>query len=303
MGEIGRVLTAMVTPFAQDGEVNYEAAGEIALALLDSGTEGLVVAATTGEGPSLSYEEKVRLFATVKDAVGGRAPVIAGTGTYNTRESVYLTRAAERHADAFLLTVPYYSRPTQEGLFQHFSAIAAVTDKPCLLYNVPSRTALNMTAETTVRLSRVDNIVGIKEASGEMSQVARIIDHAAPGFRVWSGNDEDTFNVVALGGYGVVGVITHLVGAQVGEMIDMLRAGRLEKATAIHQRLLPLRHAMFSVTSPIPLKWTLRRLGLPVGPLRLPLVDPDVSDADKIWAEVERHDLDLKVARVLSPAR
>jgi 4-hydroxy-tetrahydrodipicolinate synthase len=293
MVELGRILTAMVTPFSEDGELNHGAVGEIANALISSGTESLVVAATTGEGPSLSAHEKLELFRLAKEAVGERAAVVAGTGTYNTRESIELTREAEPYADAFLLTVPYYSRPTQEGLFQHFNAIAAATSKPCLLYNIPGRTAVNMTAETTIRLSQTPNIAGIKEASGDLSQVARIIEGADEGFRVWSGNDEDTFNVMSLGGYGVVGVITHLVGEQVAEMCDLVRAGRLAQAAEIHRRLLPLRDAMFSVTSPTPIKWTLRRLGLPVGPLRLPLVDPEPKDAERIWAEVERHSLDL----------
>ncbi|MPZ22989.1 MAG: 4-hydroxy-tetrahydrodipicolinate synthase [Dehalococcoidia bacterium] len=297
MPDIGRVITAMVTPFREDGAVDYEGAGQLALQLVGSGTESLVIAGTTGESPTLSHAEKLDLFAAVKDAVGDRAAVVAGTGNYDTRESAELTAAAERSADAFLLTVPYYNKPPQEGLYQHFKAIAAVTVKPCVLYNVPSRTALNMTAETTIRLSDIENIAGVKEASGDLSQVSKVIAGARAGFRVWSGNDEDTFGIVSLGGYGVVGVITHLVANQVGEMIDLLRGGRSEQAAVIHRRLLPLRDAMFSVTSPIPIKWTLRRLGARVGPLRLPLVDLDQAAADRIWAEVEKHALDLQVRR------
>ena len=285
----------MVTPFTEDGELSGRAVGEIAHALIESGTEGLVLAGSTGEGSSLSAREKLELFRVTKDAVGETAAIVAGTGTYNTRESIELTREAEPYTDAFLLTVPYYSKPTQEGMYQHFAAIAAATTKPCLLYNIPSRTAINMTAETTIRLSQIGNIAGIKEASGDLSQIARIIDGAAGGFRVWSGNDEDTFGVMSLGGYGVVGVITHLVGEQVGELCDLVRAGRLAQAAEIHNRLLPLRDAMFSITNPIAIKWTLRKLGLPVGPLRLPLVDPDPDVAEKVWAEVQRHSIDLKL--------
>lgn len=295
MTEIGRLVTAMVTPFSDNGDLNTRAIGEIATTLLDSGTESFVLAGSTGEGPALSGAEKLELFRATQEAVGGRAALIACTGTYNTRESIALTRESEPYADAFLLTVPYYSKPTQEGLYQHFAAIAAATSKPCLLYNIPGRSAVNMTAETTIRLSQVPNIAGIKEASGDLSQIAAIIAGAADGFRVWSGNDEDTFSVMSLGGYGVVGVITHLVAQQISEMCDLVRAGRLPQASEIHQRLLPLRHAMFSVTSPIPLKWTLRRLGLPVGPLRLPLVDPEPAVAERVWAEVQSHHLDLKV--------
>ncbi|HEX5939959.1 MAG TPA: 4-hydroxy-tetrahydrodipicolinate synthase [Dehalococcoidia bacterium] len=295
MPEIGRVVTAMVTPFRDDGDLNPGAIAEIAGALLDSGTESLVLAGATGEGAALSGSEKLQLFRATREAVGERAALVACTGTYNTRESIELTREAEAYADGFLLTVPYYSKPTQEGLYQHFAAIAAATSKPCLLYNIPSRSVVNMTAETTIRLSQVPNIAGIKEASGDLSQIAAIIAGAADGFRVWSGNDEDTFGVMSLGGYGVIGVITHLVGCQVGQMCDLVRGGRLPQAAEIHNRLLPLRHAMFSVTSPIPIKWALRRLGLPVGPLRLPLVDPEPAAAEKVWAEVEKHSIDLKL--------
>lgn len=302
MVEIGRVLTAMVTPFSDNGDLNGRAVGDIADALLASGSEGLVLAGSTGEGSSLSANEKLELFRLTKDAIGDRAAIVAGTGTYNTRESIELTRESEPYADAFLLTVPYYSKPTQEGLYQHFTAIAAATSKPCILYNIPGRSALNMTAETTIRLSHVDNIAGIKEASGDLSQIARIINGSAEGFRVWCGNDEDTFNVMSLGGYGVVGVITHLVGEQVSQMCDLVRSGRLAQAAEIHNRLLPLRDAMFSITNPIPIKWTLRRLGLPVGPLRLPLVDPDPDVAERVWAEVQKHAIDLKLRTPVAAA-
>jgi 4-hydroxy-tetrahydrodipicolinate synthase len=295
MTEIGRVLTAMVTPFHDDGSVNYAAAGRIANLLLESGSEGLVVAGTTGEGPALSHEEKLTLFGAVKEAVGDRGAVVAGTGTYNTRESVELTREAELDADAFLLTVPYYVKPPQEGLYAHFEAIAGATSKPCIMYNIPSRTSVNMTAETTIRLSEIANIAGIKEASGDIAQVAAIVEGARPGFRVWSGNDEDTLAIVRAGGYGVVGVITHLVGRQVLEMVELAAHGRIDEAEAIHRRIMPLRDAMFSATSPIPIKWSLRRLGLPVGPLRLPLIDPEPDVAEAIWAEVTHHQLDLPV--------
>jgi 4-hydroxy-tetrahydrodipicolinate synthase len=286
----------MVTPFSEDGaRINREGATLLARALIESGTQSLVVAGTTGEGPSLSAEEKLELFRVVKDAIGDGNALIAGTGSYNTHQSIELTREAESYADAFLLTVPYYVKPTQEGIYQHFKAIAEVTGKPCILYNIPARTGVNMTAETTIRLSRIDNVAGIKEASGDLSQIARILDGAGPSFHVWSGNDEDTYAVVSLGGYGVIGVITHLVGLQVLEMVDLIRSERGDQAALIHRRLLPLRDAMFSVTSPIPIKWTLRRLGVAVGPLRLPLVEPQESDGERIWNEVSRHHLDLHI--------
>jgi 4-hydroxy-tetrahydrodipicolinate synthase len=297
MAEIGRLLTAMVTPFAPDGSVDHEAAKRLALALLDSGSDGLLVAGTTGESPTLSHEEKLRLFAEVKSAVGGRGTVLAGTGTYNTAESVELTREAERAgADGVLLVVPYYNKPTQEGLARHFTAIAEATRLPCILYNIPGRTSVNMTAETTARLSQVDNIVGVKEASGDLTQIGRLIELAGDGFRVWSGADEDTLPVLAAGGYGAISVISHLVGRQVKSMIEDHVSGRVDEAARTHRRLLPLVDALFLVSNPIPVKHALGQLGVPVGGLRLPLCEPDPATAERIMAEVRRHRIDLPVA-------
>ena len=297
MSEFGRLLTAMVTPFAPDGAVDYQAAQRLALALLDSGSEGLVVAGTTGESPTVSHEEKLRLFTEVKSAVGDRGAVIANTGTNNTAESIELTRETERTGvDAVIMVTPYYNKPTQEGLARHFEAIAAATSLPCILYNVPSRTSVNMTAETTVRLSAVENIVGIKEASGDLGQIARIVEGAAEGFRVWSGADEDTLPLLGVGGYGVISVVAHLVGRQVHEMIDNAVAGRVQEAARTHRRLLPLVQAIFLVTNPIPVKYALRQLGFPVGGVRLPLCDPDEAIGEQIMAEVRRARIDLPVA-------
>lgn len=297
MPEIGRLLTAMVTPFAEDGSVDYDAARRLALALLDSGSDGVVVAGTTGESPTLTHEEKLRLFAEVKSAVSERGAVIGGTGTFSTAETVALNREAEKTGiDGVLMVTPYYNKPTQEGLERHFRAAAEATRLPCILYNLPGRTGLNMTAETTVRLSEVENIVGIKEGSGDLTQIARIVEGARAGFRVWSGADEDTLPILSVGGYGVVSVISHLVGAQVQEMIEAYLSGRVEEAARIHRRHLPLIKALFAVTNPIPVKYALRQLGFPVGGLRLPLCDPDKETAERIMAEVRRHQIDLAVA-------
>ena len=297
MPEFGRLLTAMVTPFAPDGALDYAAAQRLALALLDSGSEGVVVAATTGESPTLSHEEKLRLFAEVKAAVGDRGVVIANTGTYNTAESIELTRAAEgTGVDGVMLVTPYYNKPTQEGLERHFQAVASATRLPCILYNVPGRTGVNMTAETAVRLSAVENIVGIKEASGDLEQTARIVEEASEGFRVWSGSDEDTLPILGVGGYGVISVVSHLVGRQLGSMIEDFLAGRVDEAARTHRRLLPLVRAIFLVTNPIPLKYALQQLGFTVGGLRLPLCEPDEATGERIMAEVRRHRIDLPVA-------
>lgn len=296
--ELGRLLTAMVTPFDEKGDVDYAQARRLAVALLDSGSDGVVVAGTTGEAPTLSHEEKVRLFAEVKSAVGSRGAVIAGTSTYNTAESVELTREAERAgADGLLLTAPYYNKPTQEGLFRHFEAIARATSLPCILYNIPGRTGVNVTAETTLRLARIPNIVGIKEASGDLVQMARIIEDAPEGFHVWSGDDQMTLPLLSIGGYGVICVVSHLVGNQMRQLIESYVGGRVEEAARIHRRLLPLMTTLMTAASnPIPIKHALNGIGFRVGGLRLPLVEPDAATGERIMAEVRRQRIDLPVA-------
>jgi 4-hydroxy-tetrahydrodipicolinate synthase len=295
--EFGRLLTAMATPFDRDGQLNTTQAGRLARALLDSGSEGLVVSGTTGESPTLTLKEKWRLFAAVKQAIGGRGAIIAGTGNYSTAESIELTQEAEKiGVDGVLLVVPYYNKPSQEGLFRHFEAIARSTSLPCMLYNVPSRTGTNMTAETTIRLSRIPNIIGVKEASGDLAQIARIIQNTRDDFRVWSGNDEDTLPILASGGYGVVSVLSHLVGTQIQDMIQAFLRGDTTAAAAIHRRLLPLVKVMFLTGNPIPLKYALNHVGFEVGSPRLPLCEPDEAIADQIRTELSRHRVDLPVA-------
>ena len=296
MTEIGRLITAMVTPFDEKGAVDYDQAKRLANALLDSGSDGLVITGTTGEGPTLSAEEKIRLYAEVKEAIGSRGAVIAGTTDNDTAKSIELSAEAEAvGVDALLLTVPAYNKPPQEGLYQHFKAIAESTSLPCLLYNVTSRTSLNMTDETTIRLSHIDNIVGVKEAGSDLNQITRIIDGAGDGFRVWSGNDDETFSIMATGGYGVVSVLSHLVGNQIKQMMGYLLEGDLEKAAAEHRRLLPLFKVMFIVSNPIPLKYSLNHVGFNVGPMRLPLVPPDDKSAEKIRDVLSNYDIDLPI--------
>ena len=296
MTEIGRLITAMVTPFDEKGAVDYEQAKCLANALLDSGSDGLVITGTTGEGPTLSAEEKIRLYAEVKEAIGSRGAVIAGTTDNDTAKSIELSAEAESvGADALLLTVPAYNKPPQEGLYQHFKAIAESTSLPCVLYNVTSRTSLNMTDETTIRLSEIDNIVGVKEAGSDLNQITRIIDRAGDDFRVWSGNDDETFFIMATGGYGVVSVLSHLGGNQIKQMMGYLLEGDVEKAAAEHRRLLPLFKVMFIVSNPIPLKYSLNHVGFNVGPMRLPLVPPDDKSAEKILEVLADYEIDLAV--------
>jgi 4-hydroxy-tetrahydrodipicolinate synthase len=296
MTEIGRLITAMVTPFDENGEVDYAQAKRLATALLDSGSDGLVITGTTGEGPTLSAEEKIRLYAEVKEAIGSRGAVIAGTTDNDTAKSIELsTEAASVGVDALLLTVPAYNKPPQEGLYQHFKAIAESTELPCVLYNVTSRTSLNMTDETTLRLSKIDNIIGVKEAGSDLNQITRIIDGAGDDFRVWSGNDDETFSIMATGGYGVVSVLSHLVGSQIKQMMGYLLEGDVEKAASEHRRLLPLFKVMFTVSNPIPLKYSLNHVGFNVGPMRLPLVPPDEKSAENIRNVLSNYEIDLPI--------
>jgi 4-hydroxy-tetrahydrodipicolinate synthase len=274
----GQVLTAMVTPFDAQGRVDEEATVGVVEHLLANGSDGLVVCGTTGESPTLTHEEKLRLFRLVKETTRGRGTVIAGTGGNDTASSRELSReAAEIGVDGLLLVVPPYNKPSQEGMVQHFKAIAeSVPGTPCMLYNVPSRTSQNMEAATTLRLaSDMENIVAVKEASGNLMQCAEIA-FAAPGdFAVYSGDDGLTLPMLAVGGVGVVSVTSHLVGKDVKAMHTAFFAGRTEDAACLNGRMLSIVRACFQPTtpSPAPLKAGLNMLGIPVGGLRLPLVE------------------------------
>ncbi len=300
--ELGRLLTAMVTPFdAESGEVDYQQAKELAIALIRSGSQGVVVSGTTGESPTLSHEEKLQLFAEVKAAIGSSGSVIAGTGSNNTTESIALTNKAEKiGVDAVLLVVPYYNKPTQEGLYQHFAAIAGNTTLPCLLYNVPGRTSVNLAADTVIRLSYIENIVGIKEASGDMKQVANIRRGTESNFLIYSGNDSDTLPVLSLGGYGVISVASHLVGIQIREMIEQFIGGNtaekgnnIVRAYEINCNLSPLFDILFVIPNPVPIKCALNLIGFPAGKPRLPLIEPDEKTRKLIGSVLQGYHIDL----------
>lgn len=294
MGKLGRLLTAMVTPFDSQGKVDYQQAKNLAQALLNSGSDGLVLSGTTGESPTLNFEEKLCLFTEVKSAIANRGTIVAGTGTYNTRESQELTKEAEKvGVDACVLVVPYYNRPPQQGLFEHFNAIAQATTLPCILYNVPSRTGTNLAADTVIKLSQIDNIIGVKEASGNLRQIAEIIQGAKGDFLVYSGNDGDTLPILTLGGYGVVSVASHLVGIQIKDMMEKFLNGETQEAASIHRHLLPLINALFVVTNPVPVKYALNYLGFPVGKPRLPLIEPDEKSAEIVRAALKNYKIDL----------
>lgn len=279
----------MVTPFAPGGEVDYARAGWLAEKLVENGSDGLVVAGTTGESPTLTKEEKLRLFSTVVERVGGRATVIAGTGTYNTAESVAFTQEAERTGvDGILLVNPYYNKPSQEGMYQHFATIAKSTRLPVMIYNIPGRTAVNCLPETIARLAELENVVAVKEASGDLSQIAEVKRRVPADFLIYSGDDALTLPILSVGGVGVVSVASHLVGREIGEMIDHFFAGRVKEATALHLRLLPLFKALFVVSNPVPLKAALAAVGWPVGGVRLPLVEAGPRETEVIRGELTR---------------
>jgi 4-hydroxy-tetrahydrodipicolinate synthase len=295
--DLGRLITAMVTPFTGDGSVDHEQAKKLAVALMNSGSDGLVVVGTTGESPTVTWDEEHRLFAEIKSAVGNRGSVIAGTGANSTEEALENTVKAEKWGvDACLLVVPYYNKPTQEGLYRHFKTIAENTKLPCILYNVPSRTVTNMSAETVIRLSAIPNIVGVKEASGDMEQVARIIHGVRDDFIVWSGNDGDTLPMMSLGAYGVISVASHLVGLQIKDMIMKFLSGDVVAAAKIHRNLVPLFKSLFVVSNPIPVKYALNYAGFRVGGLRLPLTEADEKTAALLRDTLKNYHVDLPLA-------
>ncbi|MDR7002803.1 4-hydroxy-tetrahydrodipicolinate synthase [Neobacillus niacini] len=269
----GQVLTAMVTPFDQQGEIDYNATRTLVNYLIDNGTDGLVVVGTTGESPTLSSEEKVEFFKFVVDVVDGRIPVIAGTGSNNTRASISLTKQAEAAGvDGIMLVAPYYSKPSQEGMYQHFKAIAESTSLPVMLYNIPGRSVVNMSVETIVRLSQIQNIVAIKEASGNLDAMAEVISQTPSDFTLYSGDDGLTIPVLAIGGAGIVSVASHIIGNEMQEMINLFKNGNVQEAAAAHRKLLPIMKALFAAPNPSPVKAALNLKGINVGGVRLPMV-------------------------------
>ncbi len=285
----GPLVTAMVTPFHSDGSVNYERAEEVAVHLLENGSSGLVVTGTTGESPTLTPEEKLELYRRVKGAVGA-APVIANTGDNETAFSIEFSQAAAKTGvDGILLVVPYYNKPSQEGLYRHFKAIAESVELPCLLYNVPGRPSRNMTAETQARLSHVPNIIGTKEASGDMVQIGYIRAGTADDFAIYSGDDAATFPMLSLGACGCISVLSHVAGKRFRAMMDAFWAGDIRTARELHLGLLPVIDALFpaATPSPAPVKAGMKLLGLDCGGLRLPLLECDEAEIASLRAVLE----------------
>lgn len=289
----GRLITAMVTPFTADGALDLPRAQELALRLLDQGSDALVVCGTTGESPTVPYEEKLELFRAVIDAVDGRAPIIANAGDNATQDSVdFAKRVVALGVDGVMAVVPYYNKPPQEGLYRHFRSIAEAVDVPVIMYNIPGRCVINMEPATTLRLARdVENIVAVKEASGNMAQIASIADGAPDGFEVLSGNDEDTLPLMGLGGTGVISVASHVAGPQMAEMVAAQAAGDHTRALKLHLQLMPLFKALFITSNPIMVKDALAQVGFPVGGVRLPLVEPTEAQSAELRRVLTHLDL------------
>ncbi len=278
----GRLITAMVTPFDDELELDLPRAQELAIRLLDGGNDSVLVNGTTGESPTVFYPQKIELFKAVIEAVDGRAPVIANVGDNCTADSVdFATEVVKYGVDGIMLVVPYYNKPPQEGLYRHFRTIAEAVDVPVILYNIPGRTSINMTAQTTLRLAEdVENIIAIKEASGDLDQMKEIIDGSPDGFFVYSGDDSFTLPLMELGGYGVISTIGNVAPQRMKEIVEAQAAGDHTRALSCDLKLQPLMKELFATTNPILVKEALKLLGFPVGGLRLPLIEatPEQSE-------------------------
>lgn len=298
MVDFGKVVTAMVTPFKADGSVNYAVAEQLAAHLAANGSDTIVVCGTTGESPTLSWDEEYQLFQVVLQAVAGKALVMAGTGSNSTTEAAAATQKAYRiGVHGSLQVVPYYNKPPQNGLYHHFRAIAsACPDLPIVLYNVPSRTSQNLLPETVARLAEIDNIVGIKEATGNLDQASEISRLTPREFQIYSGDDSLTLPMLAVGAKGVISVASHLVGLQLQQMIEAFETGKIKLATGIHLQLFPLFKALFVTTNPIGVKIALKMKGWDVGSTRLPL---QCEEEEKVSNILERVLQDVKAEKDL----
>ncbi|HLR74751.1 MAG TPA: 4-hydroxy-tetrahydrodipicolinate synthase [Virgibacillus sp.] len=288
--DFGRVLTAMVTPFNEQGEVDRQQTKALVNYLLTHGSDGIIVAGTTGESPTLTTAEKVDLFHHVVDIVGDRGPVIAGTGSNNTKQSIELTKEAERAGvDGIMLVTPYYNKPSQKGLYEHFKAIAQSTHLPIMLYNIPGRSATNLDVDTTIRLANINNIVSVKDASGDLNAMSEIIRSTPNTFSLYSGDDQLTLPVVSIGGQGIVSVSSHIIGEHMQEMIQLFLQGEVTEAAALHRHLLPVMNALFAQPSPSPVKAALNMKGIHVGGVRLPLVGLTAEETDSLKEVIQQY--------------
>jgi 4-hydroxy-tetrahydrodipicolinate synthase len=288
-GRFGSLITAMVTPFREeDHALDVDGAQRLASHLLETGSDAIVVAGSTGESPTLSYKEKAELFLAVGEVTRGRGKLICGTGTYSTAETLELTQAAEdAGADGLLVVTPYYNKPPQRGLIAHFERVADATELPIIVYNIPGRTATRIEHDTLLELAQRPNIVAVKDSTGDFQGVSRLMAEAPADFEVYSGDDWATFGYVCLGAVGIVSVASHLVGPQIRQMIELIQTGDVPAARKIHEDLSPLFNALFITSNPIPLKAALGMIGLPAGVPRLPLVPATSEERMRVRKALE----------------
>lgn len=278
--KFGRVLTAMVTPFTADGAVDYAEVKRLAVHLIENGNDSILVCGTTAETPTLTHDEKINVVKAVKEAVGDRVPVLVGTGTNDTRTTIEATKEMEAvGADGVLVVAPYYNKPSQEGMYQHFKAVAEATSLPVVLYNIPGRCGVNMSPELIARLSKISNIVAVKEAAGSIEQVSQIKQLVDDDFIIYSGDDSLTLPMMAVGGYGVISVAAHVIGKEIHAMVDAYVEGRVAEAQEWHKKLYPMFKNLFITSNPVPVKYALNQIGFGNGNVRLPLVE--ANDAEK----------------------
>lgn len=277
--DFGRLLTAMVTPFLDNGEVDYAEVKRLAVHLIENGNDSILVCGTTAETPTLTHEEKVNIVKTVKEAVGDRAKIVVGTGTNCTRTTIEATKEMEAlGADGILVVEPYYNKPSQEGMYQHFKAVAEATSLPIILYNIPGRCGVNMAPELIARLAQIPNIVAVKEAGGSVEQVSKIRTLVPDDFVIYSGDDSLTLPMMSVGAYGVISVAAHVAGKEIRAMIDAYVAGNVAEAAQWHKKLYPIFKSLFITANPVPVKYALSQVGFGNGKVRLPLVEANDSE-------------------------
>jgi 4-hydroxy-tetrahydrodipicolinate synthase len=292
MINLGELITAMVTPFDKENKINFGSCRKLISHIIDQGSDGILLSGSTGECATLSDGEKIELFNFAKVNFGDKAKIIAGTSSNDTAHSLELSKEAEKiGVDCILLTVPYYNKPSQLGIFKHFEKIAGELKTPVILYNVPSRTCSNMESKTCVELSKIDNICGVKEASGNMKQIAEIIRDTDDDFIIYSGNDGDTLPILSMGGYGVISVASHIIGSQIKEMIDSFKAGDFINAARINRDFLDIFYGIFISTNPVPIKKALDLMGFDAGPCRLPLCPMEDDKLDSFMEILKKHKL------------
>ncbi len=287
-------IVAMITPFTEDGKIDREGVERLINFHIENGTDAILLAGTTGESATLTHDEHKELIKMGVEIAGGRIPIVAGTGSNSTAEAIDLTRAAkDAGADAALLITPYYNKPTQKGMYLHFKKIAEEVDIPIILYNVPSRTGINLLPDTVAKLSEIPNIVAVKEASGNLGQMVQIVSKVKEGFKLMSGDDQLLLPILSIGGTGVISVVANIIPKDMAQMIKEWEAGNVEKAREMYYKMYPLAQAMFYETNPIPVKTAAGLLGLPTGPLRLPLAPMDDANLERMKQAMRSYGLEV----------